>query len=284
MKDILVLATAGNEDEVRFAFAEKLADAFDACIDVALAQELPSASATVPLAVPGAVAHTPIADGAKMDAALKAGAEWQAAIENRFAGRSPKVPVVRVHEAVSFLCGTITGLARTHDTFICTLPGHERDLELSGTILDHVLIEGGRSVIGLPQGYAGEHPFRKVIIAWNGSRESVRAVAEAMPLLEQAQAVVVLLVDQMRRAGTDERPGEDIMSHLSRHGIKATLAHVAKRELKTSEAILAEAKLQGGDLLVIGAQAEGGLLRWLLKDSVSRDVVSKTPMPLFMSH
>lgn len=282
MKDVLVLATAGEQDERRFAYAQKFAEAFGANLDVVLANELPPPSAVTALPITAA-APPPIVDTVEMEAALKLGAERQEALQERFAGRNERTVVLRVNETTSAMGSLIAGLARTRDTFVCSLPGRDRDLEVSGTILDRVLIEGGRSVIGLPQDFEGGFPIRNVTVAWNGSRESARATAEAMPLLKSAETVTVLLVDQLRRAGRETRPGDDILLHLTRHEVKAKVARVAKDELKTSDAILAEAKRQGADILVIGAQAEGGLLQWL-KGSVSRDLLSKTPLPLFMAH
>jgi nucleotide-binding universal stress UspA family protein len=282
MKDLLVLSTASDADEVRFAYAQGLARMFDAHIDVVLANELPAPSAigALPLSA-GPV--PPISNSAEIEAARKTGAELQAALEERLATSGRNVAVLRVDDFASGLGDPIARLARTRDTFICSLPGRERDLELSGAILDRVLVESGRSVIALPHEHQSSQPIRNVTIAWNESREAVRAVAEAMPILQKAEAVIVLLVDQERRAGAHVRPGDDILLHLKRHNVKASMARVAKDNLKTSEAILAEAQSHGTDMLVMGARPDGGLIQWL-KGSVTRDVVSKTPLPLFMAH
>jgi nucleotide-binding universal stress UspA family protein len=282
MKDILVLATGGAEDERRLAYASKLSNAFGAGVDVVLANEIPPPSVVttaMPLATPAATLDT---DEAVRKSALQRGTEHEVALEKRLKGRQPAVSIVRVDETAGILGAAVTALARTRDTFVCSLPGRARDLELSGTIMDAVLVDGGRGVIGLPHDFDGA-VAKRITIAWNGSREAVRAVAEAMPLLKQAEAVTVLLVDQERRAGDEARPGDDILRHLTRHGVEAKIARVAASDLKTSEAILAEAKRHGAELLVIGAQAEGGLLQWL-RGSVSREVVSSANVPLFMAH
>ena len=282
MKAILVLATGGEEDERRFAYADKIAQLFNADIDVILANALPPPSAISALPMSAAMPQ-PVVDPAERDAAIRAGDEIQQKIHERFKGWSRTVNCLRVDEFASGLGKVAAATARTYDTCICTLPGRERDLELSGTILDAVLVGAGHCAIGIPASLDGGFPIRNITIAWNSSRESARSVVEAMPLLKQAESVTVLLVDQLRRAGTEKRPGDDVLQYLTRHGAKAKIARVAKEELKTSEAILAEAKRQNADLLVIGAQAEGGILQWL-RGSVSRDLLAKTSLPLLMAH
>lgn len=251
-------------------------------VDVVLANELPRPSAISALPMSVAMPQ-PMVHPAEHNAAIRSGDERLRALETQFAARAKPVQIIRFDEFASVMGGAVAGAARTHNMFVCTLPGQERDFELSGTIMDRVLVEGGRGVIGVPAAYEGGHPIHNIAVAWNSSRESARADAEAIPLLTRAEAVVVLLVDQLRRAGTDTRPGDDVLLYLTRHGVKAKVARVAKETLKTSEAILAEAKRQNADLLVMGAQAEGGVLQWL-RGSVSRDLVSKTFLPLLMAH
>jgi nucleotide-binding universal stress UspA family protein len=73
------------------------------------------------------------------------------------------------------------------------------------------------------------------------------------------------------------------MSHLDHHKVNCVLARVTSGEMKTFEAILAETAKNEAQLLVMGAQAEGGLMQWF-RGSVSRQVLSAAPIPLFLAH
>jgi len=283
MKDILVLATGNAEDDVRLVYADKLSAAFDADVDIVLANELPSPSVTSAMPLATAAPPAGITDAAVREAALKAGTKYEAQIRKRVSAGNDRVTLMRVDDTAAGLATHVAKLARTRDIFVCTLPNREGDHDFAGTIMDRVLTESGRSVVGIPHGWRNAQPVRQMTIAWNGSRECVRAVTEAMPLLKQTQDVAVLLVDQLRRAGDESRPGADIMLHLRRHGVEAKLVRIAKEEMKTAEAILTECRRLGAEMLAMGAQAEGGVLQWL-KGSVSRDVVARTEIPLLMAH
>lgn len=283
MKDVLVLVSGHAEDDVRLGFADKLAATFDADVDIVLANELPPPSVTS--AMPLAVATMPagLKDTAAQEAARKVGAKYETHLRERVAKRKGRVRLTRLDETAGGLAAHVAKLASTRDVFVCSLPGREHEHELGGTIMDRVLTDSGRSVIGIPHGWKDSQPVHYVTVAWNGSRESARAVAEAMPLLRQAMAVAVLLVDQERRAGDESRPGADLLIHLQRHGVEAKVVHIAKEEMKTADAILTECKRLGADMLVMGAQAEGGVLQWF-KGSVSRDVVARTEIPVLLAH
>ena len=60
---------------------------------------------------------------------------------------------------------------------------------------EQVALASGRPVIVVP--YAGnfETVGRRVLVAWNASREATRAVNDAMPLLRAAEEVTVLAID-----------------------------------------------------------------------------------------
>jgi nucleotide-binding universal stress UspA family protein len=123
-----------------------------------------------------------------------------------------------------------------------------------------------------------------VTVAWKNGRECSRAIAQAMPFLEKAREVFVLLVDQpVRRAGEEYREGDNVINHLDRHGIKATLVRVTSGKMDTSEAILLEATRMKANLLVMGAQTGGGLLKWF-NSGISRGVISASAIPLLMAH
>jgi hypothetical protein len=76
-----------------------------------------------------------------------------------------------------------------------------------------------------------------VLIAWNGSTEQTRAIAFAMPLLQQAERVKVLTIPG--GAGVPGPSGEQLTRSLQRNGIPATPLTVELDGRSTGETILA---------------------------------------------
>ena len=52
-----------------------------------------------------------------------------------------------------------------------------------------------RPVLVVPFVGVARTPGKKVLLCWNGSRESARAATGALPILRTAESVVVLIVD-----------------------------------------------------------------------------------------
>jgi nucleotide-binding universal stress UspA family protein len=124
---------------------------------------------------------------------------------------------------------TVSGLP----TSILAISGRAGDLTIvsqtdpqesiyGGGIPDHLVLSVGGPVLLVP--YIGEFKDldRRVMIAWNGTREAARAVRDAIPLLSRAEMVLVYVVSP---TGQDPLAGADICAHLERHGIKTELQH-----------------------------------------------------------
>ena len=280
MKDFLVFIDGSPLDEAHLACAEALADRFHAHIDAVVAIELPP----LPIAAMDPVAGVMMPfDDETRDTALKVSAGIQSSVEQRLKEKCAH-SVSRMVEAKEMLGREIAAAARIHDLFITSLPSKKAENQAIKSCFDAVLTDGCCAILGLPLDGSCNPAFERITIAWNGSKEASRAVAAAMPLIVQAREVVVLLVDQpLRRAGEDVRPGDDIVKHLNRHGVQATLSRVTSADLSISQAILSEVGRTKTQLLVIGAQAEGGLLQWL-QGSIARETFAASPIPLLIAH
>lgn len=75
----------------------------------------------------------------------------------------------------------------------------ERLLNAPPSFPELVTLSVGRPVLFVPY-FATVYPTlgKKVLVAWNGSREATRAVTDALPLLEQAERVTAMVVNARR--------------------------------------------------------------------------------------
>jgi nucleotide-binding universal stress UspA family protein len=149
---------------------------------------------------------------------------------------------------------------------------------------EQVALASGRPVLIVP--YAGhfDNVGRRIVIAWNATREAARAVSDAMPLLMSAELVTVLSIDP--REGPDghgELPGADIAVHLARHGIKAQIERRVSAGLPVGEVLLSRLADLGADLLVMGAYGHSRA-RELLLGGATRSVLRSMTVPVLMSH
>jgi nucleotide-binding universal stress UspA family protein len=139
----------------------------------------------------------------------------------------------------------------------------------------------GRPVLVVPR--YGTFPTigERVLVAWNGAREAVRAVNDALPLLQRAQLVTVLSIDP---SDADHRiPSADITLHLARHGVTAVAAQTRGTDLLVADILLSYAADLGADLIVSGAYGHTRL-RELVLGGMTRHLLQTMTVPVLMSH
>jgi nucleotide-binding universal stress UspA family protein len=146
--------------------------------------------------------------------------------------------------------------------------------------LESGLFESGRPILLSPPS-PPKQIATNVLIAWNGSTEQTRAIAFAMPLLQQAERVKVLTIPG--GAGVPGPSGEQLTRSLQRNGIRATPFTVELDGRSTGETILATAASQDCDLLIKGAYTQSRL-RQLIFGGTTRHILANATLPVFLAH
>jgi nucleotide-binding universal stress UspA family protein len=157
-------------------------------------------------------------------------------------------------------------------------PGDMLAMALAGELV----LSAGRPVLFVP--YAGRFRStgKRVLVAWNASREATRAVSDALPLLARAESVEVVAFEP-RSGDHGEAPGADIALYLARHGVKATAARQSAPEIDIGAQILSRAADTGADLIVMGGYGHSRL-RELVLGGVTRSMLEAMTVPVLMSH
>jgi len=167
--------------------------------------------------------------------------------------------------------------ARLSDLTVFGRFGHEGDGGTSVTF-EGALFDSGRPVLLVPPTPVKELGST-VAVAWDRSRESALAVLAALPILRRAKRVVVITA---RQSESDTGPSE-LVRYLAGHGINARTWAFTAGSGALGEEILEEAAKAETDLLVMGGYGHSRL-RELVLGGVTRSVLSKAAIPVFMMH
>ena len=149
-------------------------------------------------------------------------------------------------------------------------------------IIEAALFESGRPVLVVPYIQSGGLKLDRVLVAWDGSRNAARAIADALPLLARAKAVEVVVVAG-EPGKSDELPGADIAHHLARHGLKVNLQKIVSPEVDVPNTLLSHAADAGTDFIVMGGYGHSRLREFVL-GGATRGVLASMTVPVLMSH
>jgi nucleotide-binding universal stress UspA family protein len=149
-------------------------------------------------------------------------------------------------------------------------------------LFEGALFDSGRPVLVVPDMFKRRGPPKTILIAWSPTRETTRAVHDAMPLLCGADKVRILVVNTGGR-GPETNAGDDIARHLARHDVKVEVKHVPSSGDPVHKVLLEEVGYLGADLLVMGGYSHSRTGEWLF-GGVTRDILGRVTAPLLMSH
>ncbi len=156
----------------------------------------------------------------------------------------------------------------------------------SDEIPDQILLRSGRPVLLVPYVGTFDTVGTHVMTAWDGSRLAARAINDAIPVMQGAKKVEVLVVDPQDAHGMRKHgaiPGADMSLHLARHDITAEAQHLASGDLSPGDALLSYAADSSIDLIVMGGY---GHRRWreVVLGGVTRHMLQHMTVPIFMTH
>ena len=142
-------------------------------------------------------------------------------------------------------------------------------------------MQSGRPVLVAP---AIARPFsgQRVVVAWKDTREARRALSDAMPFLEAAQAVLVLEVCDPDSVGDATLRTGDVAAALGLRGVAAS-AKVVQARSTAATCLLDEAATFGADLIIMGCYGHTRLGEWAF-GGVTRDLLAQDDVFLLLSH
>jgi nucleotide-binding universal stress UspA family protein len=221
-------------------------------------------------------------DGSSEAALGGAWGDWASRIGPEFEAAIKEAALVGRFVATSAAVAVGGEYGHCVDLIIAPRPEGEARALIRSEIPDGTLLASGAPMLTLPNDWKLSSVGENIVIAWNASREAIRAVHDAMPLLVRAKKVTIFTFSA--RESALHATSEMLADHLHRHGVVAQISEWPNTgEMSALEALFASLDTQDADLIVAGAFGHSRLFESLF-GGVSTDMMRQPTVPILMSH
>jgi nucleotide-binding universal stress UspA family protein len=144
-----------------------------------------------------------------------------------------------------------------------------------------IIMQAGRPVIVVPS-KVKNLKLENVLVAWKGTREARRAIADALPILKLATQVTVVEICDESEVKLAEQRLADVTAWLVRHSIAAKPEVSVSVDTDAAQ-LISIAKQHSADLVVAGAYGHSRLRQWVL-GGVTNDLLQLADFCSLLSH
>lgn len=184
---------------------------------------------------------------------------------------------------LGMLTDLVASRARYADLVVLGLPYGAGRAVADEAAVEAALFQGMAPVLVVPNaGMASVDP-RRVVIAWDQSREALGAVRQAMPFLMRADLVTVLVIDPSPHGPERSDPGGLLCQMLVRHGVRAEVQVLARTLPRVSDIMAQHLRDTSAELLVMGAYGHSRFREAIL-GGVTRDMLEYAEVPILLAH
>lgn len=193
---------------------------------------------------------------------------------------SVDVPV-ELRQEETMLGGLETLVAKHAMHADITVLASSKDAPLEAAF-EGALFKSGRPLLLVPMEYPPATIGKRIVVAWKAKREAARALADAEPILREADEITVVTVDA-QFDGYGEGPGRDICTYLAHKGFSVELRNIDGMGRAAEVALINEARALEADLIVMGGYGHSRLREFVF-GGVTRALSRSAAIPVLMSH
>ena len=163
-------------------------------------------------------------------------------------------------------------------------PEVRKDSVLGSAAVEAALFETGAPVIVSPAGSPADLSCERIVVAWNSTFESARALHAAIALLPKLRDIRIAMVDP-KASETDagEEPGADVAAYLARKGYSVSVDRLAGMGQAPESVLTRHASDVSAGMLVMGAYSHSRL-RQRIFGGVTRSMLESPPLALLLAH
>ncbi|APX23511.1 MULTISPECIES: universal stress protein [Salipiger] len=177
----------------------------------------------------------------------------------------------------------VASRARFADLVVLPKPyGKDHGVELE-PVTEGALFEGQTPVLVVPDKVSPVAKPSRVVIGWNESNEALRSVRAAMPLLQSADNVHVVVIDPPQHGPNRSDPGGALSQYLARHGVKPEIDVLSKTMPRVSDVLCRHVQDLDADLVVMGAYGHSRFREAIL-GGATRNMLENAEVPVLLAH
>lgn len=181
--------------------------------------------------------------------------------------------------------GLAAMLARRSDLTVMARPsGSVTDAAYSHALFAGLLLNSGRPVLVIPEGSKISVPVQHAVVAWTDSPEAVRAMHDALPLLQSTVTVDLVTIDPPSTPlESAAHAGEAAAGLLRSHGIEVSVHRIRGEGRACSRLILDFCRKTKAGLLVAGGYGHPRWREWTV-GGTTRELFFEASLPTLFSH
>ncbi len=287
LRDVLVVLDDGPVSEMRLQLATRIAHQQEASLSAVLLRSDRPVPSRVASRAPS-MALTPGTSSGLVAAALWEDKEYRDDAD--FLERRFRDCVRCVEQGGEWYCldrpdpAALVNLAKAADLIVIGQVNRYAGAVPRWYRPEDIVVNCGRPVLLVPYIGTYEEVGRRVLIAWDGSREAVRAVNDALPIIASARIVTLMTVRPDFRSFQSERVAmQNMRRHLARHNIVTVIDESIRGDSTIHDVLLSRSVDLAVDMIVAGAYHRSPL-REALIGGVSRGLLQHMTVPVLMSH
>ncbi|NNC99842.1 MAG: universal stress protein [Gammaproteobacteria bacterium] len=152
------------------------------------------------------------------------------------------------------------------------------------SFLNHLILQTKRPVVMIPDGWDQAEMGTSVLLGWNKSAEAMRAVADALPILQSASETRILQIASSSMFHAEPTEAPDIEAYLLGKGVESDLTVEGVSKHESEEATLLKWAADNNiNLIVIGGY---GHSRWreVVMGGMTSHLIAHSTIPVLLSH